>query len=106
LETADGFGGAHDGEVDALFIERNQRPIPFLSFDDAILNSHAASIGDARRGMKREVAEDFVTIVTTSSAAAGAPQLLSWSGIVGRESLSFRVRAAIMVHTPNQRRAA
>jgi prepilin-type N-terminal cleavage/methylation domain-containing protein len=37
----------------------------------------------------------------------GAPPVLSWSGIAGRESRSFRVRAATtLVHTPKQRRAA
>jgi hypothetical protein len=31
---------------------------------------------------------------------------LTWSGIEGPGSLSCRVRAATMLHTPNQRRAA
>ncbi len=36
----------------------------------------------------------------------GAPQVWTWLGIVGRESLSCRVRVATMVRTSNQRRAA
>src|SRR5204863_2385411 len=40
-EAADGLGGAEDRAADAALIEFHQGPVPFLNFDEAILNCHA-----------------------------------------------------------------
>ena len=49
LEAADGFRRARDGLPDAVGIEFHQRAVPFLNFDNAVLDGHAATIPERRR---------------------------------------------------------
>src|ERR1041385_2263550 len=49
LEPADGFRSPRDGPLDPVLIEFDERPIPLLYFNDAILNSHAPTISGSVR---------------------------------------------------------
>src|SRR5262245_30305071 len=44
VETADGLSRPQNGPPNAGFIEPDERPVPFLDLNDAVLDSHMRSI--------------------------------------------------------------
>src|SRR5689334_9360970 len=53
VKTANGLSRPQNGPPNASFIEPDQGAVPFLDFDNAVLDSHARSIGRGRRKLRK-----------------------------------------------------
>jgi hypothetical protein len=52
-KTADGLGRPQNGPPDAGFIEPDERAVPFLDLNDAVLDSHVRSIESGTKKLRK-----------------------------------------------------